>query len=111
MNDSQTATKKKARPLLTLNTRDRPFEDREIKIVRDTSNTYIIQNHPFVTDITETGSVSGHKFGKMFFQGQLDNDSPENHSVQGDFYYIVQRSNGKEMQDTVSLKSFPYSLV
>jgi hypothetical protein len=91
---------KKKRPLLLLNTQKKCFDETEIVIAQGGESSYVIINHPLVTDITETGSVSHHKYGKMFFSVSNELEA-ENSCKSGEYFYVVQKSNGKQMQDTV----------
>jgi len=90
--------KKKPRPMLKLNTGQKAFEDKDIKILQNASNSYVIQNHPIITDLTESASASKHKMGS-FFNQKNSSEPYGDYSYSGEYYYVVQKSNGKEMQD------------
>jgi len=105
MNHNSTSTMKKSAKFgLSLNTKQKCFDEEPIVIRQNSNHSYVIQNHPVLTDLTDSASSATHKYGKMFFKDEGIAGNFEDYSYQGDSYYIVQRSNGKEMQDRVTLK-------
>jgi len=80
----------KERPMLKLNTGQKGFEDKNIKILQDASSSYVIQNHAVITNLTELASASKHKMGSFF--NQKNSSEPY-----GDYYYVLQKSNGEKM--------------
>jgi serine/threonine protein phosphatase PrpC len=93
-----TEVKKKPKPMLKLNTGQKAFEDKDILILQNSTNSYVIQNHPIITDLTESASANKHKLGS-FFNQKNSSEPYGDYSYSGDYYYVVQKSNGKEMQD------------
>jgi len=93
--------KRKPKPMLKLNTGTKTFEETDILIFQQANNSYLIQNHPVLTDLTESASANKHKFGKFFNMKSSDEPFGDYFTL-GDYYYVIQKSNGKEMQDRVN---------
>jgi len=104
---------KRPRPTakLKLNVNIKPFEDKNIIVAQNSTSSYLIQNHPSITDLSESVSSSKYIFKKVFFGDNYESKNSENFSHLGNHFYIIQKSNGKEMQDTVNYSSFSSSLL
>ena len=100
-NMPSTVAKKRANLNLSLNTKQNNFDENQIVITQNNGSSYLIQNHPHLTDLTESASSTNTKLGKNFFQGQEVNSLAGDCNQEGDWFYVVQKSNGREMQDKV----------
>lgn len=98
---------KRPRPTakLKLNVNIKPFEDKSIIVAQNSTSSYLIQNHPSITDLSESVSSSKYIFKKVFFGENYESKNSENFSHLGNHFYIIQKSNGKEMQDTYKTKT------
>jgi len=83
---------KRPKPQLKLNTNQAHPEEKKIQIRKNSLNAYIVENHPLITDISKSASAS-QKGPNYFFS------STGEESYLGTYYYILQKSNGKEQQD------------
>jgi len=93
--------KQRARPGLKLNVTQNTFDEEKILVTRNSTASYVIQNHPKYTDHHEFSYSTQKKYDQIFF---AQKDSPQNtgdHSQLGESFYVVQKANGKEMQDKV----------
>ena len=87
---------------LKLNVDIKTFEEKTIIISQNSTSSYVIQNHPPITDLSESVSSSKYVYKKIFFGEKYENKVYEDFSYLGNHYYIIQKCNGKEMQDTVT---------
>lgn len=92
--------KQRARPELKLNTQ-KAFGEENIVVSRNSNNSYTVKNHPCFTDQNEFSYSAQKKYHQIFFNSSIIPESNGDHSDIGDFYYVVQKANGKEMQDKV----------
>jgi hypothetical protein len=111
-NMTSSVAKKRANLNLSLNTKQNNFDENQIVITQNAGTTYVIQNHPHLTDLTESASSTNSKLAKNFFKGMDVQLMSGDQTEQGEAFYVVQKSNGKEMQDKVpKSRIFPYFLV
>lgn len=100
--------KQRARPSLKLNVSQKTFEEEKIVVNRNSEASFIIQNHPRNTDQSEFSFTTQKKYEQIFFTSSTMPDLTEDHSETGSSYYVVQKANGKEQQDRVSLLCISY---
>ncbi len=90
---------KRQKPQLKLNTQSTHLEERRILIRKNSENGYIVENHPPATDMSK--SASSKLDASKFFGLNFSPDINEEYTFKGPYYYIIQKSHGKEMQDKV----------
>lgn len=90
---------------LQLNVNVKTFEEQNIVVSKNSTSSYVIQNHPHVTDLSESISSSKYVHKKVFFGERPEPKMQGDKCYLGSNFYIVQKSNGKEMQDTYKAKN------
>lgn len=96
--------KQRARPGLKLNTTQKAFEEENIVISHNSTESYVVQNHPRFTDQNESSYTTQKKVTQTFFKDAEFSERLGDLSISGNSYYVVQKANGKDMQDTVRNK-------
>jgi len=76
-------------------------DEKDFTIQQNSTSSYTLQNCPLSTDVTASVSSSHCLAKKIFFGTKYEQKSPESYTQIGDSFYVVQKSNGKDMQDTV----------
>jgi len=103
-NTSTTSSlKQRARPGLKLNTQ-KTFGEENITVIKNSDNSFIVKNHPCFTDQNEFSYSAQKRYNQIFFNSSMIPEPSGDHFNVGDFYYVVQKANGKEMQDKVATK-------
>lgn len=98
--------KQRARPGLKLNTNQNITEEEKPVVIKMTSTeAYVIQNHPRYTDQTEFSYSTQKKYSQIFFTSDALSEPSNDYSYAGEAYYVVQKANGKEMQDTCKVRN------
>jgi len=92
---------KRQKPQLKLNTAAPHLEERKILIRKNSENGYIVENHPPATDMSK--SASSKLDASRFFSLSFSPDINEEYNFKGPYYYIIQKSHGKEMQDKLKV--------
>jgi serine/threonine protein phosphatase PrpC len=91
---------------LLLDTKKKSYDEEGIEIIQSSSSSYSIVNHPKSTDLTDTPLQTSQKYGQMFFAAPEPKYNQDDCAFHGEFYYILQRSNGKEMQDKCKANTY-----
>jgi len=97
--------KQRARPGLKLNTTQKTFGEENIVVTMNSNNSYVVQNHPCFTDQNEFSYTVQKKYNQIFFNSSIVPESSGDHSETGDFYFVAQKANGKEMQDKYKVRT------
>lgn len=100
--------KQRVRPGLKLNTAPQSAsaeEEKPIVITMNSSESYVIQNHPRYTDQSEFSYSTQKKYNQIFFSHETLPEAAGDCSYEGDAFYVVQKANGKEMQDKFKVKN------
>ena len=101
--DCVTNKKNKPQRILSLNVNVRSHEEMGITVAKNSSSSYIVQNHSPFNDLTgSTASSSKYIFEKAFFGGKDEPRIQQDVSLMSDNYCVIQKSNGKDMEDTVN---------
>jgi len=80
-------------------------DEKDVTIQQNSTSSYTLQNCPLSTDLTTSLSSSNCFAKKIFFGTKYEQKSPESYTQIGDSYYVVQKSNGKDMQDTYKVRT------
>ena len=87
---------------LKLNVNVSNHDEKDVTIQQNSTSSYTLQNCPLSTDVTASISASSCFAKKIFFGTKYEQKSPESYTQIGEAFYVVQKSNGKDMQDTVT---------